>query len=40
MQKQAPTQIRILKEELEGHKEKARDAKEAKEVWKGHVCAA
>ncbi|KAI0694558.1 hypothetical protein C8T65DRAFT_666568 [Cerioporus squamosus] len=36
-QKQAQAQIRILKEELDGQKEKAREAKEA---WKGHVCAA
>ncbi|KAI0675751.1 hypothetical protein C8Q78DRAFT_964116 [Trametes maxima] len=36
-QKQAQTQIRILKEELDGHKEKARDVREQ---LKGHVCAA
>ncbi|KAI0629314.1 hypothetical protein C8Q77DRAFT_1143253 [Trametes polyzona] len=36
-QKQAQAQIRVLKEELDGQKEKAR---EAKEQWKGHVCAA
>ncbi|CDO73312.1 hypothetical protein BN946_scf185008.g74 [Trametes cinnabarina] len=36
-QKQAQAQIRILKEELDGHKEKAR---ELQKQWKGHVCAA
>lgn len=36
-QKQAQAQIRVLKEELDVQKEKA---KEAKESWKGHVCAA
>ncbi|KAI0664228.1 hypothetical protein C8Q70DRAFT_225129 [Cubamyces menziesii] len=36
-QKQAQTQIRILQQELDGHKEKAR---ELREQWSGHVCAA
>ncbi|KAI9064084.1 hypothetical protein FKP32DRAFT_1625808 [Trametes sanguinea] len=36
-QKQAQAQIRILKEELNGHKEKAR---ELQKQWKSHVCAA
>ncbi|TBU45380.1 hypothetical protein BD309DRAFT_718225 [Dichomitus squalens] len=36
-QKQAQTQIRILKEELDGQKDKMR---EATEQWKGHICAA
>ena len=35
--KQAQAQIRVLKEELDGQKVKA---KEANDAWKGHVCAA
>ncbi|KAI1790299.1 hypothetical protein LXA43DRAFT_1149321, partial [Ganoderma leucocontextum] len=36
-QKQAQAQIRVLREELDGQKEKVR---EAREEWRGHVCAA
>ncbi|KAI0366979.1 hypothetical protein BV20DRAFT_951123 [Pilatotrama ljubarskyi] len=36
-QKQAQAQIRVLKEELDGQKEKAR---ELREQWKAHTCAA
>ena len=36
-QKQAQAQIRVLTEELEGHKAKVR---EAKEQWRSHICAA
>nr|VWP02273.1 Lid2 complex component lid2 [Ganoderma boninense] len=36
-QKQAQAQIRVLREELDGQREKVR---EAREQWRGHVCAA
>ncbi|KAI8969366.1 hypothetical protein BD414DRAFT_503572 [Trametes punicea] len=36
-QKQAQSQIRILRQELDSHKEKAR---ELREQWNGHVCVA
>lgn len=36
-QKQAQAQIRVLREELDGQRERVR---EAREQWRGHVCAA
>ena len=36
-QKQAQAQIRVLREELDGQREKVR---EAKEQWRSHICAA